>query len=116
VFLTKPRELACVALSENIANELPLCSVSTKQSDNNAESLCGLWRDNRVAKMESHQLGRSHVLQRFLPANLSSQGESWIQRRIRRPRSVRCRVVGQGRVRAVLMWSADCPDFDLGIY
>ena len=99
----KPRGTACVELSENLANEWPLCSVSTEQSDNNAESLCGLWRDNLVAKMESHELGQSHVLQRFLPADLSSWGESRIQRRIRRPRSVRCRVVGQGRVRAVLM-------------
>jgi hypothetical protein len=101
VFLTKPKELVCVAPSENIAHEWPLCSVSTEQFDNHAESLCGLWRLNRVAKMESHQLGQSHVLQRFLPADLSSQGESRIQRRNRkatisavpgrRPRPRECR-------------------------
>jgi hypothetical protein len=36
VFLTKPRQLACEALSENIANEWPLCSASTEQSDKSA--------------------------------------------------------------------------------
>jgi len=79
------------------------CSVSTEQSDHHAESLWGLSRLNRVAKMESHQLGQSHVLRRFLPADLSSESESRIQRRIRRSRSARCRVVSQGRVRAVLI-------------
>jgi len=103
VFLTKAKVPACVALSENIANERPSCSFSFDQFDNTAESLCGLWRNNRAAKVYCQRLGQSHVLQRFLPADLSSQGESRIQRRIRRPRSVRCRVVGQGRMRSVPM-------------
>ena len=107
MFLTTPREVACAALSENIANEWPLGSVSTEQSDNAAESLYGLWRDNRVAKMERQQLGQSHVLQRFLPADLSSRGESRIQGRIRRPRSVWCRVVGHGRVKAYALARVD---------
>ena len=104
MFLTKAKEPACVALSENIANEWPRCSVSFDQSDNAAESLCGLWRDDRVAKIYCQRLGQSHVLQRFLPAELSCQGKIRIQRRTRRPRPVRCRVVGPGRVRAVLMF------------
>jgi hypothetical protein len=92
-----------VGLSEKIAHERPLYSVSSESFDNNAESLYGLWRANRVAQMESRHLGQSHLLQRFLSADLGSQGESGIQRRIRSPRSVRRRVVGQGRMRAVLM-------------
>jgi hypothetical protein len=86
----KPRDTACAKRSENIANEYPLCLFSIQQSDSNAEIMCGLWRDDRVATMESHHLGRSDVLQCFLPADLSSQGENWIARRSGMPRSVQC--------------------------
>ncbi len=79
MFLTKPKQLACEALSENIANEWPLCSVTTEQSDKGAESLCGLRQDNRVAKAYSSQLGQNHILQRCLPADLSGQVQSRIQ-------------------------------------
>jgi hypothetical protein len=51
VFSMRPRGLAYVAFSENIPDEWPLCPASTEQSDNNTESLWGLWRDNGVAKM-----------------------------------------------------------------
>jgi hypothetical protein len=72
VYSTKPRGLACVALSESSANESSLCFISTEQSGNTAQGVYGLWRDHLVAKMASHQLGESRVLQRFLPANLSN--------------------------------------------
>ena len=52
--------------------------------------------------MESRHEGQSYVLQRFVPAELKSQYESRIQHGIRRLRSVQ-RVVGQDRVRAVLI-------------
>jgi hypothetical protein len=39
-----------------------------------------LWRDHRVAKKDSLQLGQRPVLQRFLSADLSRQGQSRIPR------------------------------------
>ena len=72
MYSMKPRGLACEVLSESSANESSRCIISTEQSGNTAQDVYGLWWNHLLAKMASHQLGESHVLQRFLPANRSS--------------------------------------------
>ena len=108
MYLTKSKELACVALWESISSEKPTCFTSFDQSGNLAENLCSLRRTDRLAEVESRKLGQSRVLRRFLPTCLEGRGKSGIQRRIRKTRAVRRRTGGPGRMRYVLVAIVPC--------